>query len=684
MPAILNKLVKAAAVRFGSLKWRLALAAISVIGLSVALTALLVVHDADQRAERTILDSTLDVDTVSRTISSRLLTRDLALRHAASEWPVGATPTASSASGFLRGQAVLSTLFSRLWLVDARGELIAEAHGVQVQARREDVAESAFYRHAWNAVGTTLTVEPGLLGRPEIVMSVPVAIRGLDGTASRALLCGVVQADTDNLLTDITARFSGAVNPIDTVVTDASGRIISHSDPHWLMHDAAEEPRLHDAVGRWRAEGAPLESNAWTWRIGPQFVALAAVPQSGWMVFRTASADLLLGDPGKARREALWLSAAVALVGAGLIAAFSHWLLRPMVLLERRALQLLDDQIAADAQWPKASGEIGHLSEVFQHVLALRAASRQRSEELLVLMRALMLHAPVGIGFVRDGRIELVSQRLSDTVGYAEAELVGQPMNVLLPDDAQYVALMTSAVAAFARDRSYRAEHQLRHRDGHALWAYLQGAALDPANAQAGSIWIVSDITELRAQRDQLYWSASHDSLTRLYNRREFMRRLEQACSNRRRVESTCLLMVDLDGFKAINDSGGHAAGDAMLQDVAELLTGQVRDSDTVARLGGDEFALLLHGCSLNRAVEIAEKIRVGIGAHRRDWQGHTLRVGSSIGVIQLSPRYGDAQKAMAVADAACYTAKRLGKNRVALGGRDAAAAHTPPAAMIS
>jgi len=686
MPAILDKLVKAALARLGSLKWRLALASISVIGLSVGSTALLVVHDADQRAERTILDSTLDVDTVSRTIGSRLLSRDVALKRAAGDWPAHTALTEASATDFLRGQSVLATLFSRVWLVDEQGRLLAEANGSQVEARQVDVANYLFYQRAWStgAAATSTTVEPGLQGRPQIVMSVPVVIRAAKGGRTVALLCGVVQADMDKLLTDPTGRPAGPDDPIDTIVTDDTGRILSSSDPRWLQHDVGEDTRLHDAVLRWRAEGAPLEANAWTWRIGSQFVAMAAVPQAGWMVFRTASADLLLGQPLKARRETLWMSAAVAIVGAGLIAAFCHWLLKPMVLLERRALLLLDERLPPDSQWPKASGEIGHLSEVLQHVLALRAASRRRSEELLALMRALMLHAPVGIGFVRDGRIELVSQRLSDTLGYPEDELVGQPLRKLLPDEAQHETLMASALAAFVRDRSYRAEHQLRQRDGNTLWAYVQGAALDPENTQAGSIWILSDITELRAQRDQLHWSASHDSLTRLFNRREFMRRLEQTCANRRRAESTCLLMVDLDGFKAVNDSGGHAAGDAMLQDVAELLASQVRDSDTVARLGGDEFALLLHGCGLNQAVVIAEKIRASVNAHRREWKGHELRVGTSIGLIHLSTRHSDAEKAMAVADAACYTAKRLGKNRVAIGGARETAPGAPASAAAA
>lgn len=662
----LRTLISSCKARLGSLKLRLALASVTVIGLCVGATALLVVRDIGMRAERSILDSTLDVDTVSKTIDSRLHNRELALSRAAAQWPVAEALREDDAAAFLRNQAALGALFSRVMVIDANGKVVAQA-GVQAEPR--DVGARLFFLRAMAGQGRAITAEfgTGENSRPEIVVAVPLdSGKGTDAPV-RALLCGVLRPE-DNLLTDSTGRHAGTDDPIDTVITDAAGRILSHPDARWLQHDVAEEPRLRDAAARWRHEGAPLQPNAWTWRLGSQFVAMSAVPEAGWMAFRTASADLLLGGPAAARTETLWFGALVALVGAGLITAWSHWLLKPMGALERRALRLLDDQLPAESQWPEAAGEIGHLSQVFQHVLALRAASQQRSEELLELMRVVMRHAPVGICVVRDGRLELASQRLLDTLGYHEAELVGQPFQVLLPGDAPHQALRSAALAAFRQGGSYLAEHELRHRDGRRIWAYLQGAALTPSDPAGGTVWILSDISELRAQREQLSWTASHDALTRLVNRGEFERRLDVVCSSRRRGESSCLLMIDLDGFKAVNDSAGHAAGDAMLQDVAALLSQQVRDSDTVARLGGDEFAVILRGCELPKALVIAEQMRSRLEAHRRDWLGLTLRVGSSIGVVHLNRQYPDAATAMAVADAACYTAKRMGKNRVSVG----------------
>ncbi|MBV8502579.1 MAG: diguanylate cyclase [Paucibacter sp.] len=672
----LHALSRSLKSRLGSLKLRLALASVSVIFLCVGVTALLVVRDVGARAERSIIDSTLGVDTVSKTIDSRLLNRELALSRAAAQWAPSGEDMRADAAAFLRRQAVLGALFSQLLIVDAQGELLAEADGPHVSTDRHSLRDQQFYRRALAAGGRAITAERGAGGWSDTEIVVAVPMPGAARNAAPALLCGVVHSRKDSMLTDSTDHHAGPDDPIGTVITDASGRIISHGDPQWLERDAGDDPRLHDAVARWRREGAPMEPAAWTWRVGSQFVAMAAVPSAEWMVFRTASADLLLGGPGTARKETFWLSGAVALIGAGLILALCHWLLRPMAQLERRALLLLDDGIPPDSQWPQAAGEIGHLSEVFQHVLALRAASQQRSNEVLTLMRAIVRHAPVGICFVRDGRFELVSQRLSEALGYqGSEELVGQPFARMLPSEAQQQTLTDAAQYAFTRDQSYRGEHEFRHRAGHTFWAWLQGAALTPGDPQAGTIWIVSDISELRAQRERLSWSASHDGLTQLVNRQEFDRRLEQACAPKRRGESNCLLMIDLDGFKLVNDSAGHAAGDAMLQDVAHLLTQNVRDSDTVARLGGDEFAVLLRGCELQQALRLAEQIRDSIDLHRRDWHGLQLRVGTSIGAIHLSPKFRNAAAAMAAADAACYTAKRLGKNRVSVGISDATGA---------
>ena len=173
-------------------------------------------------------------------------------------------------------------------------------------------------------------------------------------------------------------------------------------------------------------------------------------------------------------------------------------------------------------------------------------------------------------------------------------------------------------------------------------------------------------MTEVREQRERVTWASSHDALTGLANRAAFEVLLEHA-SARAASEPFCALFIDLDRFKQVNDTGGHAAGDALLRDVAQVLAAQARKSDSVARLGGDEFAVLLDHCPVSQAQAIAEKLRAAVDAYALVWEGQRFNVGASIGLVPVDAGLGTATEVLRAADAACYAAKRQGRNRVAM-----------------
>jgi diguanylate cyclase (GGDEF)-like protein len=125
------------------------------------------------------------------------------------------------------------------------------------------------------------------------------------------------------------------------------------------------------------------------------------------------------------------------------------------------------------------------------------------------------------------------------------------------------------------------------------------------------------------------------------------------------------LLYLDLDQFKVINDTCGHAAGDEMLRQIAMLLSGCLRERDTLARLGGDEFAVLLESCPLNRAEEIGEILRQAIRGFRFSWKGNQFSVGVSIGLVSVDRDSGCVTDIMSCADTACYSAKDLGRDQL-------------------
>ena len=188
------------------------------------------------------------------------------------------------------------------------------------------------------------------------------------------------------------------------------------------------------------------------------------------------------------------------------------------------------------------------------------------------------------------------------------------------------------------------------------------------AKEVVGAALLLHDVTELRGLARQMSYQATHDALTGLVNRREFERRLEEAIDSGQRGDGQHVLCyLDLDRFKLVNDTSGHLAGDSMLREVAKLLRDAVRDSDTVARLGGDEFGMLLIGCPLEKARQIADDVCRSVGDYRFVWKDRIFNIGVSIGLVEISRESGSLEELMAAADTACYVAKKQGSGRVAV-----------------
>jgi len=201
-----------------------------------------------------------------------------------------------------------------------------------------------------------------------------------------------------------------------------------------------------------------------------------------------------------------------------------------------------------------------------------------------------------------------------------------------------------------------------------------------PGGVVSGAVLVFQDISRSRAVQRELAHSAKHDSLTGLPNRAAFELKLaDMRMQARGEGREHALCFIDLDHFKPVNDRAGHAAGDALLRDVAGVLQAGKRRGDFVARIGGDEFALILADCSVEDARTVAASVIASIGAIVFAWEGQTYRIGASIGITTVGPDAGEVSGLLAEADAACYVAKAKGRNRVAVSeaaGRSLLAAH--------
>jgi diguanylate cyclase (GGDEF)-like protein/PAS domain S-box-containing protein len=187
-----------------------------------------------------------------------------------------------------------------------------------------------------------------------------------------------------------------------------------------------------------------------------------------------------------------------------------------------------------------------------------------------------------------------------------------------------------------------------------------------PDGQVAGCVVIFHDVSELRGLAREMSYQASHDALTGLVNRLEFERRLGAALDSARgEGVGHVVCYLDLDRFKLVNDTAGHIAGDNLLREISSLLKQRVRDSDTVARVGGDEFAMLLAGCPLDKARQIADDVCQAVAGHQFAWQDHMFDVGVSVGLVEVNKDSGSAESVLSAADSACYVAKQQGRGRI-------------------
>jgi diguanylate cyclase (GGDEF)-like protein/PAS domain S-box-containing protein len=300
---------------------------------------------------------------------------------------------------------------------------------------------------------------------------------------------------------------------------------------------------------------------------------------------------------------------------------------------------------------------------------------RKRAEEELRKLSGAVEHSPSSIIIAGvDGAIEYVNPAFTQITGYSLEEAIGKSPSILKSGRTSK-AIYSDLWKTIGGGGVWRGELCNRRKNGDLYWALV---AIAPVKDAAGTIThhvsIQHEITEQKLLQERMAHDATHDALTDLVNRREFERRLEHAFVGAKEhgYEHT-LCYLDLDQFKLVNDTAGHAAGDELLKQIRGLLRGKFRGRDTLARLGGDEFGLLLDNCSVKRAVKIAEMVVATLRDFRFSWKGRTFHIGVSIGVAPVTADAESSAQILAQADVACYAAKERGRNRVRVYRKDGA-----------
>jgi diguanylate cyclase (GGDEF)-like protein/PAS domain S-box-containing protein len=314
--------------------------------------------------------------------------------------------------------------------------------------------------------------------------------------------------------------------------------------------------------------------------------------------------------------------------------------------------------------------------------------SEERVQRALAEQELILDNASVGIAFVRSRTIQRCNRFLEDMVGAGPGDLIGESSAVLFESQEEWEEAGRIAYSVTAPGGTYETERRFRRRDGSSFICRARGRRIDLGDPEQEWIWSFEDVTaereaDLRVQRAlgelerkvaqrtaeleeakaRAQHLADHDALTGLPNRRLLEDRLTQALAlSHRNRKSSAVMFVDIDRFKTINDSLGHAVGDALLRVVAGRLVDQLREGDTICRIGGDEFVVVLP--EIKRSSDVAhvahkviEQLSQPVIVEERE-----LLVTCSIGIAVYPEDGRDAETLIRNADAAMYHAKELGR----------------------
>lgn len=656
-----------------SLKWRITLCTILVVSLSVfGITAELIRSaEADTltaQREREMGDAALAASMLSR----RVVELQRVLQASAEQFDLDTINDDVRLRTLLGAKPVLRALFSAVFVTTPDGRIRMLADQAGVRPTELDIAEREYFLRTMREVRPIVSAPTfsRLNNDPIVIFTYP--LKGPQGV--HGVLAGSLRLADRSLLADLSDLHREQSQAV-AIITDASGRIIAHAERGRLLASLADEPRLARAFAQWVDEGRAVEPAGLHLKQPGEVVSAAGVPGPDWVVWRSVPQAELLQPLQAARRHAMVWAIGLVLMLSLLSTLVVARMLRPLAQLEQRALHLFDHTRQAHEGWPHARGEIGRLTGVLRQASIDRAALEARNDETLRRLRSVMTSAPIGIAFTRAKCFELVSDEMCRILGRSEAELLGRPTQFIYANGDDFATIGDLVAQTFAGGRPYIGEWKLRRPDGSEFWAQLRGRPVNDSDHAAGTIWSLVDIGNEVAARTQLEWSATHDALTGLANRKAFETRLAQIFDSLPRPLPASLLVIDLDHFKPINDASGHVAGDAVLKAVAAAIANCVRTDDLVVRTGGDEFAVLLEHCAHDAALRVAENICAAVAQIALPWEGRLLRVGASVGTAALTPDLPDALAWVEAADAACYAAKAAGRGII----KSATGASAPP-----
>jgi diguanylate cyclase (GGDEF)-like protein/PAS domain S-box-containing protein len=310
-------------------------------------------------------------------------------------------------------------------------------------------------------------------------------------------------------------------------------------------------------------------------------------------------------------------------------------------------------------------------------ILRTRSLLRERADFEVALIverkRARVTLSSIGQAVLttdHEGRLDYLNPFAEKLLDVEPGEAIHARLTDLFSFDddpaASSVSVTLDTLFSGETIASTSAPRMLVRRDGKRLPVSMVAAPLKMDGKVSGAVIVLHDMTRENEYISRLSHQATHDALTETANRRAFESRLGHLMAGlAEHPGSHAMMFLDLDQFKIVNDTCGHVAGDELLREVTRTLCQCIGPADMVARIGGDEFGIILPDVSLERAAEVAERLRASLQDLSFRWNSRSFSVSASIGLIEVSDPDMTLEEALQAADVACYLAKEKGRNRI-------------------
>ncbi|WP_386081917.1 diguanylate cyclase [Vreelandella sp. F11] len=551
----------------------------------------------------------------------------------------------------------MEPLFEALLVFDLSSDVVDEwpAEGGRSGNNFAD-REYTRFMHAFKAPYVSAPLVGRITNTPLVLMLVPLHD---DAGRYTGFLGGLVDLRKSQLFNNFDKLRLGDRGYV-TITTATGQRIYAPNQQEAIVTlPDTISPVLEQALDGWEGEslGQSIAGE-------PQLVAYRQIWPANWIVGvhlpqAQAEAPLVVGM----KQITVYVWGILALI-LPLVWGVIWLALRPLAHLARQ-IQELQDGRRSVLNIPTTMKELRRVIDVINMTEAARQASLHDLAEREALLRGTLSASPQGT-FVTNprGQLTFINDALNAILGDEALRSLQDWSDQIHHDDRPEVR--TAWLRSLVKQTDFKRQFRFFSADGEMYWLDVQTAAVHVDDQFIGTVGTVRDITQHHHDYAQKLWEAEHDPLTRLLNRRGLTRHLEELLMQwQSKDKPTAVLLFDLDRFKPVNDQGGHALGDQMLQQIAHIVQSGIRSSDYAARQGGDEFAVLLPGCTPARALTIAESLRASIAASFIEAEGRQWQVTASIGVSHFHQEDTTIDDVLNRADAESYRAKQRGRNKV-------------------